>query len=415
MKSSILTKASLLIMMASCSVSQTSTSANSAKSHNRNYSSQNQSSDPSAVASASSTTVSPSSGGTSTTASMQTTANNWTGIYVAGPYVNNPYPDYVFSSPYVTGIAIRLPWKYFEPQPGKYDWSFLDSEMGRAVSANKKISLAIWAGGGAPDWLQSQNIPGFNIHTEGGNGGEGHDFFIPLVWNPTYINVWCQFVAALSQHLQSNSAVWNALTQVKITGINVLSEETRLPAELQGGNNRSNAVGSTDNWVKNGYHPLLVAKAFFQIADTFAKYFPDKILSIPIIAGNRGFPPIDDNGNSVSQAEDLVTPRLISYMNQKYGMRFMAMYTALTDKDEYPDLVSLAGKGSIIGYQFMQKQYDKPECMRTGNCDNSVLYNVFKNGMHQKSVYFEIFPADVKAYPEALHEAQTDIANAGAK
>ena len=49
----------------------------------------------------------------------------------------NPCRESILANPNVDGISIRQDWKELEPTEGIYDWTFLDSEVGRVAAAGK--------------------------------------------------------------------------------------------------------------------------------------------------------------------------------------------------------------------------------------------------------------------------------------
>lgn len=57
------------------------------------------------------------------------------------------------ASPVARGILVRVPWKTIEPEPGKFDFSAIETQRSAITQAGKQWSLAILAGINSPAWL----------------------------------------------------------------------------------------------------------------------------------------------------------------------------------------------------------------------------------------------------------------------
>jgi hypothetical protein len=342
------------------------------------------------------------------------------GLYVISEFHKN-LEEKIIASPLIDGVSQRSYWKNFEPQEGKYDWSFMDELFDLAIKNNKKVALCIVAGNGQPDWLYEKDIPFLNF-TELPKEGKTQfvaNVKLPIFWNQKYIHYWTKFVAAVAEHLKSKPGYWDALTLIKVTGFNRWnSDEFRLPAQRNVQNNIAKSTDAIKIWKENGYRPSLVISSFKQVIDSFAKYFPDKQLGLPIITGGRGFPPIDENGREIedskSTKDDYITETIVNYMTQKFGKQFMPMFEALTDSPKNNSVSFLVvdqyKKGATIGYQLCQSCYKFPPCLKDKTpCDNNAFYNVLDNGMSQGALYFELYAQNIKAYPEALKKAEEKI------
>ena len=369
----------------------------------------------------------PGGSGTSSSATAMSVSipagSSVSGIYVCTTYWQNSLDDKSWKSPYVDGVLERLYWNYFEPAPNKFDWSYLDQQFQKAIANNKKISLGIVAGNGAPDWLKTSGIPMLHFVEipQQGKSNFVNKLDLPVVWNQQYLAYWNGFVAALGQHLKSNPQFWNTLTMIKVTGINEWnSDELRLPAERQVSNGSASSTDAVQIWKQAGYKPSLVNAAFRQIMDTFVKYFPDKTLAIPIISGGKGMPAIDDNGNDTQNSSDPVATPATTYLVPKLGRHFMIMYQALKESTGEGSICTEAindsHKGASLGYQLCQICYKDPPCLKTGSpCDNAAFAKVLQNGIDHGGIYFELYPNDIAAYPDALKNAQAQIQQIMAK
>ena len=73
------------------------------------------------------------------------------GVYFLGT-ANMPISTTSFNDPNISGVVVRFRWNDLEPSPGNFNWAFIDGEIAKAVTYNKKISLQPL---GIPNWLGS--------------------------------------------------------------------------------------------------------------------------------------------------------------------------------------------------------------------------------------------------------------------
>jgi hypothetical protein len=73
------------------------------------------------------------------------------GVYFLGT-ANVPISIVNYNNPNISGAVVRFRWNDLEPSPGNFNWSFVDGEIAKAVTYNKKISLQPL---GKPNWLDS--------------------------------------------------------------------------------------------------------------------------------------------------------------------------------------------------------------------------------------------------------------------
>ena len=104
----------------------------------------------------------------------------------------------VLANPNVDGISIRQDWKDLEPAEGAYDWTFLDSEVGRAAAAGKQVLLRINTQANKPAWVTSAvtDAGGTFVTFE----SDGIQTTIPVFWDPTFLAKKKAMIAALGAH-----------------------------------------------------------------------------------------------------------------------------------------------------------------------------------------------------------------------
>jgi len=220
--------------------------------------------------------------------------------------------------PGVDGITLVESWNTIEPDMGVYEWTqpgpnLLDQWIKHAISSGKKINLAIRAGRFTPCWLLQapQCGPGYTKPYAGASplifkasAHQGAGTCLPVniaaPWDPIFLSQWDAMLAAVSQHLK-DQGTYDAITTVRLTGINRTTDELRLPEEILPAPCETNSI---DTWLGANYRPANLFSAWDAITDSFQRSFPDKFFNVAIIPIDTGqaanpsfpFPEIDDNG-----------------------------------------------------------------------------------------------------------------------
>ena len=203
-----------------------------------------------------------------------------------------------FQNPVVDGVYLRDDWNSIEPTEGVYNWNYLDSQVAVADAAHKKIEISVQAGVHTPPWVFADGAQQFHtITTETAQGNFCKSAVVPVPWDPIFLTKWTAFINAFAAHYANNSNV----AVVKITGINITTDETVAPQEtgetVTEGNNAkgSNGTCQTNNdvseWVADGYTGQKVFTAWKTIATAFATAFPHQYLGI--MTSEHSFPQIN--------------------------------------------------------------------------------------------------------------------------
>ncbi len=122
--------------------------------------------------------------------------------------VGRPAAAAVFSNPNVDGISIRQAWRELETSEGHYDWSYLDSEVGRAERAGKTVLLRIISEGPAtPRWVFESGVRKFTFEDRNRYHGVKGPQAIAVYWDPTYVKYKQSLIRNLGQHFATHSAV----------------------------------------------------------------------------------------------------------------------------------------------------------------------------------------------------------------
>lgn len=284
-------------------------------------------------------------------------------VYMRWPYLQNKADGYstAITSDYINGATVILEWNRIEPAPGQYDWSSVDNWIKLIMSSDKKMALGVITGDLAPTWLYGDpyNVPHADFDFDKNEHGACAVLKQPIFWNATFQSRYKIFLKAISDHLYSmknplypDKTAYDTLRMVKISGINVTTEEIRIASESPdtGVCHQSDAATI---WAAFGYTPNIALSSWSAFSDMTKEVYPDKVLAVDIIHRNA-FPDVDNNGHTTARSNDLdpVTQGIIDAGILKFGKQFMVKWDALSQAEILPPEVVQAGKrGAKIGWQ----------------------------------------------------------------
>ncbi len=139
-------------------------------------------------------------------------------------------------NPGVDGVLIDLTWSDIAVAYRKYDWSLLDYMARVAVEKGKRFEIAIITGSSTPNWVFKAPPDGYGAQSatfayiqSGKPGATCMSLTLPLPWDTNYHSALRDLLDQLSRHLKKKGYYPN-LAMLRITGINTLTDELRLPA-----------------------------------------------------------------------------------------------------------------------------------------------------------------------------------------
>ena len=342
------------------------------------------------------------------------------GIYVTQD-IGQPIPAGVLASPAVDGVVLRVYWNTIEPSPGRFDFSALDRDIASVVSAGKRYALGVMVGTYTPAWVAKAGarVLPFTVSPHDG-AGNCRSINVPEPWDPVYLKSLDGMISAVGAHIRSNATRFNAMTQVKVTGIGEYSAETRMPIETPAMSSTCRLTDATPDWMAHGYRPSLIEKAWNNMLNSWAAAFPGRSLGNNFI--NHSFPDIDESGRRARTAGVTLTENLIHDGTVRYGARFAVQTQALRPTTGTTPFVENAGsRGATIGYQLAENYFGNPTCpgVRLVNnrvktpCDPSALQHALQLGKSSGAAYIEVFPLTVAAFGPQLLAAHTAIDSSG--
>jgi hypothetical protein len=299
------------------------------------------------------------------------------GIYVVGG-VEDPFPNKAATAlaasldvPGVDGLVLVVGWDDIEPTKGHFAWEHtpdnplgtnpLDTWIDMATSLGKKVELSVVAFR-TPLWL-FQEAEGFTparqlIFTyphRDSSCGDPKTETIAAPWDQTFLNEWGTMLAAVAHHLNCTER-YNAISILRLTGINLDSDELHLPSNQSAPAPCTDSVNTWLTVAKPAYRPFRLLHAWDVITSYFKKSFPDKYFSVAIIDSTHPFPPIDDNGNIIADTQGLSPIQnrpLLQLVRLKFPGRLVIQNNSLYPPDPaQPETIHFAQSlGTMIAFQ----------------------------------------------------------------
>lgn len=335
-----------------------------------------------------------------------------------------------FSIPGVDGVALVIGWNAIEPAMGQYQWTLLDQWISQVSALGKKIDLVVPSGSATPAWLFQPPPSGagakeldFTISPHSGATGVCDTDTIAPPWDTAYLTQFDSMLAALSAHLKS-AGTYNAITLLRLTGINRTTEETRLPRESAQTTGLACVSDATTMWQQAGYKPSLVVQGWTSILNSFQKSFPDKPFSVSLIPTSGAFPAIAENGTVVPvTSETDLTTTLMTTASQKFPGRLVIQYDFLmpgeaADSDVTNDAQTLNAMAAFQTNEYLGGQgaaCSEPVTNPTP-CTAATYLQLLETGIYPlgqsnplRAQYIEVFHDNAAAFPADILQAHFEL------
>lgn len=276
----------------------------------------------------------------------------------------------VWTSDAVSGVLLVIPWQDLEPTPEAYDFAVFTDALTEATKYGKLVSVGVQAGARCPDWIFTDgDVSGIPMITKATGGLKCFDQTHPHFWDPDYVALLTRLQTALSETLLAHGGAYRHIDKIKISGINLMTSETRMPVE------RSTFCGFEDarcsnrampavpcvggvcpldpalncgcyeetpggpelcgrqtgdqpqQWADAGYRPSELRDYFEALFTEQQSLFPDKDINLMEIA--RAFPNVDQAGVVQGFADPDHVSRLIEIGISTVPDRFVVLNAAL--------------------------------------------------------------------------------------
>ena len=311
--------------------------------------------------------------------------------------------------------------------------NLLDEWIAAAITSNKKIALTIPAGSSIPSWLFQVGAKplDFTISPHAGATGKCQAETLAAPWDSAFLTQWDAMLTSLATHLKTTfvngESEYDAITLLRLTGINRTTEELRLPAETPQSTGLSCVSDAIAIWQAAHYKPSRLLKGWNTITDSFNKSFPDKSFSVAIIPQNP-FPPIAEDGSVITGTVPDQNRPLIKSASEKLPGRLVVQFDFLLPGDPASaEVIKYAGKfGTLAAFQTNEwlggqgaactgqigSATDPPMPCSTSD-DYLALLNtgVYPKGENQmlRAQYIEVFRANANAFPAAIQTAHEEL------
>jgi hypothetical protein len=208
--------------------------------------------------------------------------------------------DVTLSNPDVDGISIRGGWIDIEPTEGVFSWTYLDTEVARAVGAGKQVMLRISTQAGKPPWVTQAITDAGGLFFSFDDNGVPTT--IPVFWDPTFLAKKKALIAAVGAHFTHNPAV----KIMAASFANATSEDWNVP----------HTPDEVTKWLALGYTSEKMIDAGKQIIDATMVAFPNQYVTLAV-AGDGNLDPDSDyvSRNAVANANTTWPGRLIVQKN----------------------------------------------------------------------------------------------------
>ncbi len=371
--------------------------------------------------------------------SAQSSIPDVRGVYVWTPLdahhgspAAQPY-DSALSKSGVDGILLLGLWNQIEPSMGQYDWKSLDQWLSYAVSAHKEVTLAIRAGDGIPQWLFLSPPAGagaarlvFTISPHEGKTNVCVPDTIAPPWDPAYLSRWDSLLTALSAHLRSKGT-YDAVTALRLTGINRTSDELRLPAETPISTGLPCVSDAISIWQSAGYRPSLLLHAWDAITSAFQTNFPDKTFSVAIIPNppQIPFPTIAEDGSLIAGNPPDQSMPLLTLAAERFPGRLVVQFNFLLNGTPANIAVIQAAQrlGTMAAFQsnnFYSLSNGGAACGGTpanpDSCTAPAYLEQLETGIFPlgkeyslRAQYLELWQTDVNKFPDDILQAHLEL------
>jgi len=304
-----------------------------------------------------------------------------------------PIKAATLANPSVDGISIRQAWADLEPSEGVFNWAYLDTEIGLARAAGKKVLLRIEDGAlNIPPWVMNGMVTTFSyVDLNPYHSSYGSTITIPVFWDSYYLAKKTAMIAAVGASYTGNSAV-----KIVCVGIsNAYSDDWYVPHT------------STDitNWRSVGYTSQKLIESCDAIIDAVMAAFPNQV----VVAA------INPNGK-LDQTADYASSTVITNERAKWGSRFVVAKNSLSATTP---LAPSTGTWSVLynarpdvaGQMLWFCYRDTTYRMNGGVLADpaTVLLNSINAGVSYGMKYIEIYQTDVINLPAVISYAHSKL------
>ncbi|MET9661780.1 Ig-like domain-containing protein [Streptomyces sp. NPDC006510] len=266
---------------------------------------------------------------------------------------------------YYTGVSVLM------PEPGVYNWDYLDEAFYLARKYNKPLKLGLLGGRWVPEWFYTSGVEKFNWNLDTDLVDPGsYNATAPVPWDATYLSLMEQMLKAVADRYGSDPY----LATVQVTG-------PSLSSGLE-----TNLVLNDTDVARIGYNRDVYVAAWKRMIDSYAAAFPGKGISLAL-------------NNYITLARDNQIPReLRDYAADRIGARFRAQIAYVT----YEDWFERGNEGIELWAEASDRvrlEGQLIDVYSAKNADPDFAYQGIQKAAAMGAMLMEVFTADVLTPP----------------
>jgi hypothetical protein len=319
------------------------------------------------------------------------------GVTVRGPPDGQfRFPAEVWQSDAISGVLLVVPWRDLEGAQGEYDFTVFTDALREAVKYGKLVSIGVQMGAKCPSWIYDlppdDRVPGNALVTKANAGDRCFDQVHPSFWHPNYRRLLTALQTALSEAVRARAGAYRHVDKIKISGVNLLTSETRMPVnrdefcgfrdaacsngnrapdrciggacpdpacgcEVDPADGQEKCGRSTGDlpqaWADAGYRPSKLSAYFSALFDEQHALFPGKDINLMEIA--RAFPDVNEQGEVRGFANPNDVRALIAQSQQALPDHFVVLNAALNGRSAPQDICLESFDAGVkqIGFQMI--------------------------------------------------------------
>ena len=307
------------------------------------------------------------------------------GVYYLGT-VNLPISTTNYSNANINGVVVRFKWNDVEPTPGNFNWTFVDGEISKAITYNKKVSLQPLD---KPDWLGSIGAKQYNyIDKNKAHTTYGQVLSEVIPWDSTYVSQYKIFIQNLAAKYANNPVV----SYVNTIGGNF---SRNLPDTVI---TNTTTLTKQAFWKAFSYNADSLGSLMNKMTDFYMSQFPTTSLwcSVDYVL----FQP-----NATGQARNYLASIYCNYGLTKYPDRF-GLFREDISACNPPQPISTGSQWFIMqqnncrtGAQMLWSVQDGPtrmnQCGILPNTKSAVLDSAVNKALKFGMRYLEIYGVDI--------------------
>ena len=300
---------------------------------------------------------------------------------------------------------IRLKWKDVQPGPGasNFNWEMTDNVF-RQAGASKFVVLSFVPGIETPQWALDR-IPAGSKQDfcipYGLKSDVGKQIILPNPWDETYLNLWYDFLKAVAERYAGNPR----LLMIAASGPTSVSEEMSLPG-AQGSSKVCPTQPALEEWMKAGYTPAKLERAWREVFKRYAALFPNQYVSLALY---RGVPiGVKSGAAVVDDAEAQQTPQRIiaagiSELPGKFVVEANGLDADSSKNNAYQIVKANSGK-TVTGFEFATAATVHPDVEGDANNPARALCLAMSAGVAARVDFIEVYEEDASSDDAAVEK-----------